>query len=765
MTPQRYVRKRLSIFALTVLAGATLLSSCTRGSSTAATRHKQLTLSGLHVVFLSDQGVILPHLGASFRLRAEVQNARGHSVNVPISWQSSDSSQVSVTHSGVVTAHVSVGSANILVSASRAQGQIAQVLVAVPSPQTLVVPSADIQMRDGTQYTLARTPLTQRIMPGNILVSDNRGGLLGKVIRVSQSGRRIIVRIGPTSLAAAFTQLSAHVESAPFHVLLSNGAHETFPRPSVATDAIILQAPSLRSQDGLPDAVTQSDHLINCSLSSGHSVEVAISGPNISVPISIQLIADLEIHWTFVVPSVSKFELAIQATLPISITTGSVTLSAAGNATATCELGLPSVSLPTPVFLGPVNIQGVITPGAKVEVTANAQAAATLAGPSFSETLSATDGIEYTDSGGWQGVANNSSSEGTATFGSSSLKGSLKATLTPSARVDVGVQASLGLGPISTTLAAIQLAYAEADLGFAFNLAAPLNDLDGHYTGPTWDTSVSLKAAPEVSISGDLQTLLSWIGVQTPSADFSVGLDQTIPISSSPSILVIATLSGTTLNLSAYVKGFDGDTVRFVAIPSGSGSGSVVTTGILHGIRASATFSLPSPGWSGSVIALLDDSTFGRVGLPYASSQVIIRPGSRNAPPPNGPGSTTTSTSSIPGPGPGTFVMSPTSGPPGTVITATAVTPCPIPPGFVGRGQVFISVPSSTILDSSFMGPGTPDDPAGWPKNGIWSATLTVPANAPLGKLYVAAGGQVFGAGQSDQNCPNYTGQYFTVTS
>ena len=70
--------------------------------------HKAATA---HIVFLSDQSVILPRPGATYHFVVEVKSATNHVLDEPVQWYSSAPGQVTVTRAGVVTARVATGSA------------------------------------------------------------------------------------------------------------------------------------------------------------------------------------------------------------------------------------------------------------------------------------------------------------------------------------------------------------------------------------------------------------------------------------------------------------------------------------------------------------------------------------------------------------------------------------------------------------------------------------------------------------------------------
>jgi len=305
------------------------------------------------VRFTSDQGIVLTHPGARYELAAAVVDASGRRLpSQHVRWRSDDPAQVSASSNGLVTAHVAVGSATITATVAGVRPQAAQVLVATPAPGTVVIPTQDIMTMTAREVTLRRTPQTSAISAGDVLVSNGRsgGGLLARALSVRAGASAVSVVTSSASLASAFAALSVHAVSAPV-------TSATAARTAAALTA-------------------------ECKLTAGTSRPVSLQGPSVSVPATVQL------SGTLVAQSgvVQQFELAVQATLPITVRSGSVTVSAGGNATATCELAVTSIPVPTPLFLGPVEVSGEVSQAAGVDVSLRGGASLTIPGPVLSDT-------------------------------------------------------------------------------------------------------------------------------------------------------------------------------------------------------------------------------------------------------------------------------------------------------------------------------------------------------------------------------------------
>jgi hypothetical protein len=419
--------------------------------------------------FTSDQGIILPGPGSRYRLLVAVDGADGP--EEPVRWQSSDPAAVSVRQDGTVTAHAATGSATITVMAAHARPQAAQVLIARPAADTVLVPTADVLATRSASVRLRSTARTAALRAGEILVSNGRagGGLLATVVSASVRGTTVVVTTRPASLPSAFPSLSVTAMSAPV---------TTVPGTVIRTTAA---------------------QTVDCTTDRGSDVSLSLDGPGISVPATVQLVAVLNSQ----LGVVHRFQLAVRATLPVIVTTGGVSISAAGHASATCDLDVPSISAPTPVFLGPVEITADATPRAGVDATANAAASLTLAGPTVSQTTYAFDGIAYTASSGWRSLHQNSTDPVAITQGKTLYEASVNAALSPFLRVDFGV----GAETAGDELAGAELSFAQAKANYGLSIQSPLGRFTPSYTGPLWDADLELTDGVEANLTGDLVVL------------------------------------------------------------------------------------------------------------------------------------------------------------------------------------------------------------------------------------------------------------------
>ena len=548
--------------------------------------------SGAVIRFSSGQGIILTSAGSRYRLTAEVLAAHGHrKLAEEVRWRSDNPAEVSVSPDGTATAHVAVGSANITATAAGAQPQVAQVLVAQPALGTLLVPTGDIVSADAGNVVLRRTPGTAAIAAGNILVSNGLagGGLLARVISVSTGASSVTVVTHPASLASAFRALSVNAVSAPVTAAVPASAIHTTAAP-----------------------------IVKCTRDSGVGEQVSLQSPDASVRATVRVYAELHSQ----AGVVQKLTLKALATVAVTVHTGALMLTAAGQAHVTCELGVTGIPVPTPAFLGPVEIVGQVGEQEGVDASLDVSGAVTLPGPIISATITGADGIQYTQAGGWQPIQQNQPAVTMTPGAPATSHTSLSASMSSFAQVDIGVAGMLA----GDQLAGTSLAFTKAQVDYALSLQSPFSYLTPGYTGPGWHTSAGVTAGPEISLTGNLATLLQWAGLNPPSLTWTP-VNIALPGPASPTVTVTASpgsagsAGSKSILLSASLPSrFNRDKVEFIQYPPGGGPGSLVATGTVSGTTAAGTWRNATPATGARITALVFDGPYGLANLPYASA-------------------------------------------------------------------------------------------------------------------------------------------------
>ena len=578
------------------------------------------------IVFLSDQSVVLPTAGATYQFAAEVVGPNHVPVPEPLRWVSQDPAEVAVTSTGEVLARVGEGSTSVFVSAAGAQSQAAQVAVTQPAPDTVLVPSQDVKALGATSVTLTLTPQISDIHTGEILVSGSSGGLLAKVVSITRSGTTLHLTTTEASLAEAFPHMSVTAQTPPFTFTLGPAAQTSSDTTNGTAQllAALVGGQSAQSPALLPalDSATPT-----CQRQAGTSVSMTVSAPSASVHPTAHLVA----HFT---ASPLSFLLELKASLPLTVTSGALTLSAAGDADVTCTWDLASIEMPVSLWIAPIDITGLASAQASVGVQGHVDGRLTVNGPTATETVQATDGIQYTGHDGWSAIDQNTASAPLVTPEASSFDAGLSAGFTASLRFALGVSASLGdcsigFGPFHAclTLGQGNFLFAQGAANLQFQLATPLAPMAAGYAGPSWKADLELTAGPELSFSGVIPDLLSYVGINLPNVQWNL-FDDTIPLAGSPAIAT--TVSGGTMPGSADVlkavvpTGYAGDTVEFVAYPKSDGQGAMVATATVAGTSAVASWTVGSELLDGDTIgALLVASPFGAT-LPYSSAGAAV---------------------------------------------------------------------------------------------------------------------------------------------
>jgi hypothetical protein len=122
------------------------------------------------------------------------------------------------------------------------------------------------------------------------------------------------------------------------------------------------------------------------------------------------------------------------------------------------------------------------------------------------------------------------------------------------------------------------------------------------------------------------------------------------------------------------------------------------------------------------------------------------------------PPTTVAPTTTTPGPEFGVFDRQPASGPVRTVIAVNSVTPC-VPPQGASNPEVDVVLFNQRDIDQNT---DTAFEVFAVGADGSWSGKLTVPADAELGKYFLAA---ACFAGAEEEPFLDYEEQQFTVTA
>jgi hypothetical protein len=585
------------------------------------------------ITFTSQESVILTKSGDKYRLRAVFVGSNGKSTQRGIKWTSSNPNEVSVSSHGVVKAHVAVGSATITASHSGAAPQTASVIVAPPSHGTIIVPTPDVVSASSNQAVLQDNSATAGIAPGDIVVGGSGSGLLASVTRVEQEGSTLVLSTTSASLPSAFQQLNINVKSTTTQgvMTVANGHASVRLRNAADDDGLQLVPGDSFSCETPPDDDQTPEPADDPPADS--PVSLSYAGPSISYPVSLNLVAELQTSGS----AVQYFSLGVQATIPITIETGSLTYGFTADEKIECTSNLDPIDIPTPLWIGPVEIDGTVTPVIGVDAEASASAMLTVTGPTLASTLSATAGIDYSD-GTWQTLSNFPTPSLQFTPAGTSVSAGVSVSVSPFFELDAGFSASLGgVWNILTTNVAYVRAEGDFDLSDSLNSSLPNSMSPFLYTVPSWSATLKLSAGPELMLSGPVADLFQDMGVQLPTfqwdaaeVDYAIASSPSLSVSTSASDVTAGQPVTLTASLTSQTLSYSGDAVQFEGFLNGETTmpSTPLAIAIVEGDTSSAIWT-PTTSGTYQIVAFVEDPNLGSFGLSYPSindAQVTVTP-------------------------------------------------------------------------------------------------------------------------------------------
>ena len=525
-----------------------------------------------------------------------------------ISWASSDTSVLTVSSGGNVTAWTDVGSA--VITASHGDLTDARLIaVAQPATQTRVVPRTAvlqvvIEDDEATAVTLTRSTLSEAIEDGDVLLSS--AGILSRVtsvIQVDDDG--VVLAVEPASLDEAFDDIFLRGTSDPLALEMAMDAAGATVRSSDAG----LIAPASFGLDGL-----------ECEMTVGTPVDVTLTSGRIDIQRVITFTSEYEKRFL----GKPRFLLQAEVEARLDAFSPGVEVAAGFSGTVECSLEVGSYIVPLLSFFGIVNLGGNLTPTIGFEIGGSVEAASiAVAGPFVEGTgFNATVGFEY------RGDDVRAISESTFVPGDYGL-GSFTLDTRPSATVALGPFFALGLGATIdvTTIKGVGVDVATPKLSVPLELTVrpPFEVTDASYLGPTWEASLAGAVELGLRLTGNVATVMKYFGLKVELASVSVPLFDPLVFLRSPDLSVSASDAtvrrSVDLSVSGLSRFWEGTEVRFYAYPSGGGETLLVGTATVNTAGAAAVAWAPEPEDNGTydVGAALYDSLFGPLEYPYAT--------------------------------------------------------------------------------------------------------------------------------------------------
>jgi hypothetical protein len=566
------------------------------------------------IQFVTDRSVSLTHPGDQAHFQVQVLNGDGQPIQgAAVNFTVADPSLVSITKDGPLSATVTAlspppGSTTVTATYGTSTAD-AMVLLAVPSSGTVLITSDLVLSKATGALTLQATPLTRSLTAGQILVSGDRAGVLDRITSVTAGSGSIGYQTTPVSLADAFDQLTVGESGSAAHIRATVApASSGFIETTYLNGRVV----SVRNADGF-----------SCMLDGADQPSVQITNPSITVDAELVPKAFLDLSH-----GVNDFRVTAEGTVTVSVSTGGIQLSSKLGAMVTCSSTLGTFE-PVHFFVEGFDFALDLTPVIGVNLAADFNGPGlSLEGPSGSVTGSLVAGIEYTPSAGWQAIQQHNLSGQMNLLSFQSNPGSgFSASITPFARVDIGLRVALGFDIFSVDLANLKFAEIEASTPFGFQLSGPIDTADPAYVGPTWNLGLELQGSLDAELTGGaLSDLLDRVGVDKTFAGPQQLFDAILVLPGSPSFKIEASPSQVdaaaqqAVNLSVSSSQPVSGSMEFLSTP---GSGSALAMASMNsGVGASSWTPAPSQAGTYKVFGLAQVDPISLV-FPYRSSNSV----------------------------------------------------------------------------------------------------------------------------------------------
>jgi hypothetical protein len=514
-----------SIFALVLTTGA-LLTACTGAGGP---RTPQVAR-----VEVTPGGALLTAAGQSKTLSATAYDSNGNTLEVPVSWASSDG-VVSVSQSGVATSTTELGSAQVIASAGGVQSAPALVVVANPAPGAVLVSDAQVLggptlVNAGEEGVGSRVSLTIAGIGlptvGTVLLASESRPVAGKVVSASATGGDTAVVLEVVPLGDLFQHLKVTTQG----------------RLAQADPASVSAAARPTATSRLPNGGLRLQYapkvLVRPSLAGEHEFEMGpfectatvavnprVNAITIEIGHTIDYGLEIDIEDRVVQRWLTKAsgELGVKGNIGISL---GATFEGGIECDAPDLLNLPIPSGPLTGALG-----AYIPLGTRLALSGKLQATALEVGLQGEAKGGLTLGFDYTPAGGFQNLSQFTHS----------LKGGPKFTMPPDQpdfKIEAGF-AVLARAGISFGMARVfGLEMLEASVGP--KLKAELKPLEQQLLDDLAASKYEVKFSGEIGPGEDLANALRL--VLSPS--IAAGLVNTISLSIGSDLLLASSPTG-----------------------------------------------------------------------------------------------------------------------------------------------------------------------------------------------------------------------------
>jgi len=312
--------------------------------------------------FVSDQSVILSEERTETGLEVEVVDGEGQPIpGAEVTWSSDAPELFSVTGESPLTAVVRArGQAPAYGTVTARYGEQearAVVLLATPTASTVVIDSRRVLARNREEVLLERTPATEALVPGQIVVSGELAGVLARIVSVSPETGAVRLQVVSASLVEAFEELEVSTEGEAVELRIRLGEKHSF-----------LERYNARGQLVARDLLDG----IECKTESNTPAPVEVKGGSVDLRTRLRLQSDLSIEDY----EVRNFLLGFIGSVELTGRTGSVEFRTDIGGSVECSLELGNFSTPGVPL-------SVLSLSLNFPVTVGVEASADFDGPSF----------------------------------------------------------------------------------------------------------------------------------------------------------------------------------------------------------------------------------------------------------------------------------------------------------------------------------------------------------------------------------------------
>jgi hypothetical protein len=480
-----------------------------------------------YIDITSDAGFVFSQAGDTATISAVVRRRSDGSVipNAQVTFASSADGVVSVHPvSGTLTVHAGPPRSAVI---SAAHGQltpaIAAAAVAVLAPATVFVAYDEFIRfdRDTGELILRRGVLSEGLVPGHVLLSGDRAGLLDRVVAIEIQHDRVVVMTEPADLTDAFDELDVEVEG-----------------PLVEFEAVF-GAAGLTVYDQRGAVVATSAFGFTCEAEMGTPVEVIFTGSSIAQTVQLAPAAHVKITRAgYASATVDLFELSATGLVRLTAQSGSIEIAAGISGTITCERSTSNIPLAFIPIVGPLGAAPTVTPSVGFDLAAEANAGRfKVTGPSVDEGVSTTMGIRYRGaSGGSFSAFSTSARIGNGlSWGAyeSDLRAEFKATVQPFVKGTVNISANLAQWSIA------DFGFSEAKVygGVDLEMHRPFEHTEVGYLGPRWGFFVGAYGGldPLFEKINEFQKFINRVGIGVAVTGFDAELFEVeVPLLTQP---------------------------------------------------------------------------------------------------------------------------------------------------------------------------------------------------------------------------------------